>query len=129
MGDYLPVYSGSCGKQARTATAAIRGGQLVEMDGANAVRPASAGSTRVLGVASIDVSAEDAASGGVRVTVFTGGTQRLKAGAGGVVAGDVIAAGADGTVVAIGAGTFSTQLGIALTSAAEGAIAEVQLDR
>jgi hypothetical protein len=129
MGDYLPVYSGSCGKQASTAIAAITGGQLVETDGANCVRPASAGSTRVLGAASMDVSAEDAATGGVRVTVFTGGTQRLKAGAGGVVAGDVIAAGADGTVVAIGGGAFSTQLGVALTSAAEGAVAEVQLDR
>ena len=107
----------------RTASATITAGQLVEVTTTGAVGPAGAASTKVVGVA-----CDDAVSGD-RLTIAAGGVQRIVAGTGGVTAGDIVAAGAAGTVVAIGAGTFGTKIGIALTTASATAVAEIQMDR
>lgn len=122
MADYLPLFKPG-GTLTYTASAAITGGQLVEVTGSGTVGPAGAGSLKVVGVAGHD------AANGDRVTIHTGGVQRVNAAAGGVTAGDILAAGAAGTVAPIGAGAFGTKIGIALTTAAAGVAVEAQLDR
>lgn len=122
MAENVPVYKpGST--IPLTASAAITGGQLVEITGPNTGGPAGAGSVKCVGVAAFDVAS------GERVTVHAGGVQRIVAAAGGVTAGDIAAAGAAGTVAPIGAGVFGTKIGLALTTAAAGAVAEIQMDR
>lgn len=122
MPNYVPLYKPGSSLP-YTASAAITGGQLLEVTGSGTVGPAVAASVKVVGVAAFD------AASGARVTIHTGGVQRVAAAAGGVTAGDIIAAGAAGTVAPIGAGVFGTKLGIALTTAAAGAVAEIQMDR
>lgn len=119
MAEYVPVFPGRA--ESRTAYSAVTGGQLVEVAGSWAVQTAAAGSTKVVGVAAFDAVSGDT------VTVHCGGTQRLVAGTGGITAGDVVAAGADGTVVAIGGGAFAERIGVALSTAAEDGIAEIRL--
>lgn len=106
-----------------TASATITGGQLLEVTGSGTVGPAGAASTKCVGVAAFDAVSGD------RVTIHAGGVQRLLAATGGVTAGDVIAAGAAGTVAPIGGGAFAVKIGIALTTAAAGAVAEILMDR
>lgn len=122
MAEYLPLWKPG---QAMTyqASATITGGQYLEVTGSGTFGPAGAASTKGAGVAAFD------AASGAKVTVFAGGVQRIVAGTGGVTAGDIVAAGAAGTVVAIGAGAFGTRIGLALTTAAEAALAEIQMDR
>ena len=122
MPNYVPLYKPGQSLP-YTASATIAGGQLVEVTGTGTVGPAGAGSLKCVGVAAFDV-----ASGG-RLTIHTGGVQRIVAAAAGVTAGDVVSAGAAGTIAPIGAGTFGTKVGIALTTAAAGAVAEIQMDR
>jgi predicted RecA/RadA family phage recombinase len=122
MADYLPLYKPGQSLP-YTASAAITGGQLVAVTGSGTVGPAAAGATNCVGVAAFDCASGD------RVTIHTGGVQRIVAAAGGVTAGDIVAAGAAGTVAPIGTGTFGTKIGIALTTAAAGAVAEIQMDR
>lgn len=122
MSDYVPLFKPGSTIPS-TASAAITGGQLLEVTGSSTVGPAAAASTKCVGVAAFDV-----ASGG-RVTIHCGGVQRIVAATGGVTAGDIVAAGAAGTVAPIGAGTFGAKIGIALTTAAAGAVAEIQMDR
>lgn len=119
MPEYLPLYDD---EPVYTASAALTGGQLLEVTGTGSVGPAAAASVKWVGVAAFDCGAGD------RITIFTGGVQRLTA-ASAVTAGDVVAAGAAGTVAPIGAGSFASQVGIALTTAAAGAVAEIQMDR
>lgn len=120
MAEYLPLFDENL---VYTASAAITGGQLLEVSGSGTVAPAAAGSTKVIGVAGFDCANGD------RITIYTGGVQRVVADAGGVTAGDVVAAGAAGTVAPIGVGAFATQVGIALTTAAAGVAAEIQMER
>ena len=122
MADTLPVYKPGQSLPL-TASANITGGQLVEVTGSGTVGPAGAASVKCVGVAAFDVAS------GSRVTVHAGGVQRIVAAAGGVTAGDVVAAGAAGTVAPIGGGAFGTKIGIALTTAAAGVVAEIQMDR
>lgn len=122
MPDYLPLYKPGQSLP-YTASAAVTGGQLLEVTTSGSVGPAGAGSTKVVGVAAFDAATGD------RVTIHTGGVQRIVAATGGVAAGDVVAAGAAGTVAPIGAGVFGTKIGIALTAAAAGVAAEIQMDR
>lgn len=107
----------------RTASATITGGQLVEVTTTGSVGPAGAASLKVVGVATSDAVSGD------RITISAGGVQKIIAAAGGVTAGDIVSAGAAGTVAPIGAGAFGTKIGIALTTAAAGVAAEIQMDR
>lgn len=122
MPNYAPIYAPG-ESPVYTASAAITGGQLLEVTGSGTVGPAGAASTKCVGVA-----ADDYANGD-RVTIRSGGVQRILAAAGGVTAGDILAAGAAGTVAPIGAGVFGTKIGIALTTAAAGVAVECQMDR
>lgn len=132
MADYLPLFKpGEAIHYA--ASAAITGGQLVEVTGTGTVGPAAAGSIKVVGVAAFD------AASGERVTIFCGGVQRVNAAAGGVTAGDVLQAGAAGTVAPVAASgaayvqaeanNYRAVIGIALTTAAAGVAVECQMDR
>ena len=80
MGDYLPRFKPG---QAITsqASAAITGGRIVAVSGSNTVATAAADSALVVGVAAFDVAAS-----GDKVTVFTGGVQKLVA-SGAITAG------------------------------------------
>jgi ABC-type Fe3+-hydroxamate transport system substrate-binding protein len=122
MAEYLPLHAPGAAFT-RAASATITAGQLLEVTGSGTVGPAGAASTKCVGVAAFD------AASGASVTVHAGGVQRLVVGTGGVTAGDIVAAGAAGTVVAIGAGVFGTKIGIALTTASATAVAEIQMDR
>lgn len=122
MADYLPLFLPG---QAftKTTSAIVTAGQLLEITGSGTVGPAGALSTKVVGVAG-----DDAASGAL-VPIRAGGIQRIVAAAGGVTAGDIVVAGAAGTVAPIGANVFGTKIGVALTTAAATALVEVQMDR
>jgi predicted RecA/RadA family phage recombinase len=74
----------------------VRGGRLVELTANRTVQEAGAGSLRVAGVAMYDGNAGD------KISVACEGVWMLLA-AGAIVAGDVLIAGAAGTVVAAGA--------------------------
>lgn len=122
MPNYVPLYKPGASLP-YTASVAITGGQLLEVTGSGTVGPAGAASLKCVGVAAFDVAS------GARVTIHAGGVQRIAAAVGGVTAGDIVAAGAAGTVAPIGAGAFGAKIGIALTAAAAGAVAEIQMDR
>lgn len=117
MAEYLPTFEPG---QAVTlkASAAITGGQLVEVTGSGTVGPAGAASTKVVGVAAFDAAIND------NVTIYSGGVQHATA-SGAVAAGDVVQAAANGQVAT---GT-TAPLGIALTAAASGADVRVQFNR
>ena len=117
MAEYLPIYKPG---QAVTlkASAAITGGQLVEVTGSGTVGPAAAASTKVVGVAGFDAAIND------NVTIYAGGVQHVTA-ASAVAAGDSIQAAANGQVAT---GT-TAPLGIALTAAGAGADVRVQFNR
>lgn len=117
MAEYLPIYKPG---QALTlkASAAVTGGQLVEVTGSGTVGPAGAASTSVVGVAAFDAAIND------NVTIFAGGVQHGTA-AGGITAGDVVQAGAAGTI-ATGA---VAPVGVALTTALNAADVRVLFDR
>lgn len=122
MAEVLPVYKPGASLTYQ-ASATITAGQLLEVTGSGTVGPAGAASTKCVGVAAFDAVSGD------KVTIHAGGVQRIVAGTGGVTAGDIVAAGAAGTVVAIGAGVFGVKIGIALTTAIATATAEIQMDR
>lgn len=117
MAEYLPIFKPG---QAVTlkASAAVTGGQLLEVTGSGTVGPAAAASTKVVGVAAFDAATND------NVTVYSGGVQHVTSTAG-VTAGDSVQAGAAGTVAT---GT-TAPIGIALTTAGAGARARVQFNR
>lgn len=121
MADYLPVYVGGFKPFTRSVSAAVAGGQLVEVTTAGAVGPAAAGSAKVVGVAAFDGS-------GGRVSVWPLVNIEHEVNSTGTIAvGDGIAAGAIGggaaglavTAVVATAAAAGTLLGIA-TSAATG---------
>ncbi len=123
MADYLPLFTPGQAYTALVATTAVVGGRLVEVNGVSTVVPAGAASVKVCGVAAFDAAV------GERVTLFSGGIQRLTASAA-VTAGDNVAAAAAGKIAAIGAGTFGQLVGVALTSAAaDGDLVEVLMSR
>lgn len=123
MADYLPLHKPG---QAitRAASATITAGQLVSVSGAGTVAPSAAADVPWLGVASKDTASGDT------VAVFCGGTQRLVAGTGGVTAGQLVHAGATGTVITHTNGTTDyLVVGVALTTATATNLVEVQLVR
>jgi len=117
MADYLPIFKPGQGFTLK-ASAAITGGQIVEMTGSGTVGPAAAASTKVVGVAGFDAAINDA------VTIYAGGVQHCIA-SGGVTAGDVVQAAAAG---AIATGAVAP-LGIALATALTGADVRVLFNR
>lgn len=130
MAEYLPLYKP--GREiTRDASAAITGGQLVGVSGSGTVAPATANQASWVGVAGFD------AANGDKVTVYTGGVQRIVA-SGAVTAGDALVAAATGQVSTLAAVSTPTAadvtntravVGFALTSAANGALVEVQMAR
>lgn len=115
MAEYLPVKTPG---QAlvHTASAAITGGQLVAVSGNDTVAPAGATTTAWLGVAAFDAASGD------RVTVYTGGVQELAA-SGAIPAGTLVAAAANGAVIAAGATpAVGTVVGLAVSAAAAGTV-------
>ena len=117
MADYLPIYSPG---QTITlkASAAITGGQLVEVTGSGTVGPAGLASTKVVGVAAFDAAINDS------VAIFCGGVQHGTA-SGAITAGAIVQAGASGTINA----ASTAPIGIALTSAADTADVRIQMTR
>lgn len=130
MPSYVPLFNPG---QAITsqASAAITGGQLLAVSGSGTVAPAGANAVNWVGVATQD------ASNGDKVGVVSGGVQRLTA-SGAVTAGDVVVAAAAGQVSTLAAVTTPTAadvtntraiVGIALTTAANGALVEIKMER
>ena len=117
MAEYLPIYKPG---QAFTlkASAAVTGGQLVEVTGSGTCGPAGAASTKVVGVAGFDAAINEF------VTVYAGGVQHGTA-SGAVTAGDVVQAAAAGAI-ATGA---TAPVGVALSTAANGADVRVLFNR
>lgn len=122
MSDYTPLQTVNQLPWTSTASAAITGGQLVEVTGTGSVGPAAAGSQTVVGVAAHD------AGNGSRVTVhpLAGLVHELVAGSGGVTAGQAVKVGAAaGEVLPLAGGAVGAQVGIALTAAAGDAAVQV----
>lgn len=123
MADYLPLHKPG-EAITRSASAAITGGQLLSVSGSGTVAPCAAGDPNWLGAASKDTASGDT------LTVFCGGTQRLVAGTGGITAGQLVHAGASGTVVAHTNGTNDYEVvGVALTTATATNLVEIQMGR
>lgn len=121
MAEYLPIYKPG---QALTlkASATIVGGQLLAVSGVNTVAPSGAASTATVGVAGFDAATND------NVTIYAGGVQNCLA-SGSITAGSPVIAGAAGTVVASATPPAGQQVGVALTTAADGARVRVQFGR
>ena len=116
MGDFTPIHKPGHALTL-TASAAVVGGQQVEVSGNLPVAPAAAGSQTVIGQAGHDAAA------GERVTVHAPGRTVTEATASGaVVAGDPLKAAATGKVTKFVAGTDShlAYLGVALSGATDG---------
>lgn len=122
MAEYQPLHNP--GKAfTRQASAAITGGQLVVVSGSGTVAPSTAASAAWLGVAGFDGAT------GAQVTVFSEGVQRLTA-SGAITAGATVEAAAAGKVATHTNGTNDINVvGVALTTAADGALVEVSLLR
>lgn len=121
MGDYVPLYKPG---QAitRQASAAITGGQVVVVTGDGTVGPSAAASAAFVGVAAFDAAVGD------QVTVHKGGVQRPVA-SGAVAAGDIVVTAAAGRVVTNAAPGAGQQVGIALSTAADGESVDVDFVR
>lgn len=121
MAEYLPVYKPG---QALTlkASGSITGGRLVAVSGSGTVATAGADSTAWVGVAAFDAATNDS------VTIYCGGVQECVA-SGAITAGDVVEAAASGAVATAASVTASTYVGVALTTAADGAKVRVQFAR
>lgn len=123
MAEYLPLHAP--GKAiTRVASAAATGGQLLFVSGSGTVAPTTGGTLAWLGVASNDAASGDS------IGVFSGGVQRLVAGTGGVTAGSTVEPAAAGAVVNHTPGTNDLYVvGLALTTATAGNLAEIQMER
>lgn len=117
MGDYLP-YIQAVAPFSSTASAAVTGGQLVEVTGVNTVGPAAVNSVKVVGVAAHDA----ATSAGLTVHPISGNIHETVSTAGSTQ-GDRITAAAAGAVASTAAATAAaagTDLGVALNTATAG---------
>lgn len=113
MSDYTPVYTP--GESASfTASAAIVGGQLVEVTGSGTVGPASAASVKVIGVAAFDAIA------GARVNVHIGKVVHEAVASGAVAAGDLLVSAAAGQVSTNATPAVGAQVGVAILAATSG---------
>lgn len=136
MADYVPLFTPGQDFTSQ-ASAAITGGQILAVSGSGTVAPAGANAKNWVGVATQD------ASNGDKVGVTSGGVQRLTA-SGAVTAGDLVVCAAAGQVstlaaaAATAAASAQTQtdientraiVGLALTTAANGALVEIKMER
>ncbi len=130
MAEYLPILSPGQSLTLK-ASATITGRQVVAVSGSGTVAPAGANSTAVVGVAAFDAVLND------NVTIFAGGVQAVTA-SGAITAGDLIVSAAAGQVSSLAAVTTPTAadvtntravIGIALTTAVNGAVVRVQFAR
>jgi hypothetical protein len=121
MAEYLPIYKPG---QALTlkASAAITGGQLVAVSGSGTVAPAGAASASWVGVAAFDAGTND------NLTIHSSGVQALTA-SGAVTAGDQVVSAAGGQVSTGTPASSGAFVGIALTTAANGAKVRVKFAR
>lgn len=117
MPEHLPAFAPGC-DVTFTASAAVTGGQVVEITGDMTVGPAGAASAKVVGVASFDAPAD------FEVGVSTDGVHRLTASAA-VTAGAKVAATAAGTVALA---ATNPPIGTALEAIANGAVGRVALN-
>lgn len=118
MAEVTPIFTSGASPFTMQASAAVTGGRLVENTGGTAngqVGPAGAASVKVVGYA-----ANDQATVGAKVPVWPlpGLVFEILC-TGTVAAGDNLAAGVNGTVVPIAAGTFGQLVGVALTGATD----------
>lgn len=114
MAEYTPVFANGCAPWTLQASGAVTGGRLVENTGNGTVANAGAASVKVLGVAATDATTGQK----VQVWPLAGLTHKVTA-TGAIAAGDNLAAGANGTVAPIAAGTFGQLLGVADRAAAD----------
>lgn len=122
MSDYTPLHKPGQ-TISSTTSAAVTGGQLLEVTGNNTVGPAAAGSLKVVGQAAHDAPA------GSSVTVHAPGRPVCVATAAATVtAGQRLKAAAAGQVTPYVDGTDAVTLvvGLALTGAASGAAVRYQ---
>lgn len=115
MADYAPAFLPGQTFTSQ-ASAAVTGGQVVEVTGSGTVAAAAAGSIKVVGVA-----AHDAASGAKLTVIANKVIHDTVAGTGGVTAGNNLLTEASGVVVA-GAAAVGTRIGVALTTASAAAV-------
>lgn len=129
MGDYLPRFEGD--EFTSQASGTITGGQVLAVSGSGTVAAAGANAGNWVGVAGFDASSGD------KVTVLRGGIQKLTA-SGTVTAGDIVVCAASGKVSTLAAVTTPTAadvtntraiVGIALTTATDGNIVDVEMER
>jgi hypothetical protein len=120
MAEHIPHYSGGGPILSPVATAAIAGGQVVEVTGNMTVGPAGAGSIKAIGVAGRDAAI------GAGTPVFTDGVHDLTA-SGAIAAGDRVVCAAAGAVATIGAGTAFQVIGIALEAIADAAKGRIRI--
>lgn len=130
MAEYLPIRTPGDALVA-TASATITGGTLVAVSGSGTVATAGATALNWVGVAAFDAVANDS------VTVYAGGVQELTA-SGAITAGDLVVSAASGQVSTLAAVTTPTAgdvtgtravVGVALTTAANGAKVRVKFER
>lgn len=116
MGDYLPLF-----RPGQTVTfdvtAAVTGGQPVEVGATNrSVAPAAAGTNKYVGIAGHDAAIGD------KVTVEVGKPIHQLVASGAIALGAKLETAGAGKVRTLAAGT---NIGIALTAAADGAAVQV----
>ena len=114
MADYLPQHKPG-DAVTEQASAAITGGRLVVVSGSGTVATAGADAANVVGVAAFDVAAS-----GDKVTVYSGGVQKLVA-SGAITAGAGVVSDTGGKVKSATIATAAaagTLVGIAKTTVA-----------
>lgn len=117
MADYTPLFKPGQAVT-RQASAAITGGQMVVVTGSGTVGPSAGASAAFAGVAAFDAASGD------QVTIYAGGVQRPTA-SGAITAGDIVTTAAAGRVITNAAPGAGQQVGIALSTAADGQLVDV----
>ena len=121
MADCLPLFIPGRAVTRKLSVAATEG-QLLAVSGSGTVAPTTAATAAWVAVAGT------AGAIGDNIPTHNGGVQRLKA-TGAVTAGDILVPAANGTVATNAAPGAGQQVGVALTTAATGALVEVQMVR
>lgn len=96
----------------RVTSAAVTGGQVLVVSGANTVAPSSTPSSAVIGVAAFDAASGDT------VTVMSDGVYKLGA-SGSISAGNAVTGATAGAVAAHSGTNYSTIIGVALDDSAD----------
>ena len=122
MAEYTPRYMPGAA-QTWTTSASVSAGNLLVISGSGTVAASSTATESFIGVAGVD------AASGAQVTVYTGGIQKLIA-SGSITAGNTVEAAASGAVAAHTNGTNDGRIvGVAVTTATNGNVVYVQMER